>query len=252
MTIPLQRGIVYGPVNSRRLGLSLGINVLPTRQKVCSLNCLYCQYGWTKFHTRLLTQREFLPTVPEILRAVEESLQMVYPQPAYITFSGNGEPTLHPNFPELVAGVIRLRDRYAPSARTAVLSNSTRIDDARIRDAIEQLDMRIMKLDCGNGVCFQSFNRPAPGINFETIVHWLMAMRGITIQSLFTGGPQGNYSPDNIRDWINIVKEISPRAVQIYTLDRGYPAKSITPATPEMLKHLKKRLQSEGIEGEVY
>jgi wyosine [tRNA(Phe)-imidazoG37] synthetase (radical SAM superfamily) len=252
MTIPLQPGIIYGPVNSRRLGRSLGINLLPVRLKICTFNCVYCQYGWTKIHDQKLADESLWPSTETIVEAVRQALQTVLPPPAYLTFSGNGEPSLHPAFAELVEEVIRLRDRYAPSARTAILSNSTTIFNQSIREAIARLDVPIMKLDCGTEKCFQTYNRPCQGIELSEIVRGLRAMENVTIQSLFSEGAEGNFYPENISSWIDQLKIISPRQVQIYTLDRGYPSDQIFPVTQEKLIELGDRLRQEKIKAEVF
>ena len=225
MLLPPQTGVVYGPVRSRRLGVSLGINALPPRGKVCTFDCLYCQYGWTDETGAGVAY----PSVAEVLEGVEAALAACAAPPAHLTFSGNGEPTLHPRFTELVDGVIRIRDRRAPSARTAVLSNGTRVGDPSIREALGRLDVRIMKLDAGTDETLRRFNRPAPGISIDEIVDGLRSLGGVTIQSLFAAGPAGNSTPADIEAWVRRVVEISPVAVQIYTLDREWPSELIEP-----------------------
>jgi len=252
MTIPLQPGIIYGPVNSRRLGRSLGINLLPVGLKICTFNCVYCQYGWTMVHDQRLVDEDLWPRVETVVEAIERALQTVQPAPAYLTFSGNGEPSLHPAFSQLVDEVIRLRDLYASSSRTAILSNSTTILNKTVREAIAKLDVRIMKLDCGSDKCFQSYNRPCRGIELTAIVQGLSELSNVTIQSLFSDGPEGNFNSENISAWIERLKMISPLRVQIYTLDRGYPSDQIFPVTKEKLAELGKRLQKENIKAEVY
>lgn len=252
MTIPLQRGIIYGPVRSRRLGRSLGINLLPTSYKICTFNCLYCQYGWTRIHGRILRDRDAWPKVNEVYHALERSLKEISPSPDYITFSGNGEPTIYPDFPVIVDGVIKLRNDLAPSAKVAVLSNSTMVMDENILTALSRLDVKIMKLDCGAVECFKSYNRPAKGVHFEEIVKGLAKLENVTIQSLFSGGPKGNFCPENIEVWIDNIQQISPSTVQLYTLDRGFPSNKIAMLNKNQLIELKERLNEFGIDSEVY
>ena len=252
MTIPLQRGIIYGPVRSRRLGRSLGINLLPTSYKICTFNCLYCQYGWTLIHGRILRDRDAWPKVNEVYNALERSLKEISPSPDYITFSGNGEPTIYPDFPVIVDGVIKLRNDLAPSAKVAVLSNSTMVMDENILTALSRLDVKIMKLDCGAVECFKSYNRPAKGVHFEEMVKGLAKLENVTIQSLFSGGPKGNFYPENIEAWIDSVRQISPSTVQLYTLDRGFPSNKIAMLNKNQLIELKERLNEFGIDSEVY
>ena len=252
MTIPLQPGIMYGPVRSRRLGRSLGINLLPTSYKVCTFNCLYCQYGWTRIHGRILKDRDQWPQIDEVSAALKKSLQEISPAPDYITFSGNGEPTIYPNFPEVVDGVIKLRNDLAPWAKVAILSNSTMVTDENILAALSRLDVRIMKLDCGTSDCFKTYNRPVKGILFEDMVRGLTQLDDIIIQSLFSGGPKGNFNPENNDAWIECIREISPTSVQLYTLDRDFPSDKIELLDRAQLLELQKRLTSAGIVGEVF
>jgi wyosine [tRNA(Phe)-imidazoG37] synthetase (radical SAM superfamily) len=223
MLLPLQKSIIYGPIQSRRLGSSLGINVLPIERKVCTLNCLYCQYGWTLPDR----QQVIFPEVDQVAAELEKALRKFHKPLDYITFSGNGEPTLHPDFPEIVQIVIQLRDRLMPETRTAILSNSTRVNYPEIRNAIEQLDLRIMKLDAGNEKVFSEYNGALPGVHFSRIIRGLELLQDVTIQALFTGGPRGNYQNENLRDWIDVLFQIKPLSVQVYSLDRASPSRDI-------------------------
>lgn len=252
MTIPLKWTIIYGPVNSRRLGRSLGINLLPSDYKLCTFNCLYCQYGWTKIHADHLPDKETWPPVSKIVIEVENVLSTIDPLPAYITFSGNGEPTLHPDFPEIVSEINRLKMIYAPRSQTAVLSNSTTVTNSDIRDAINRLDVRIMKLDCGNESCFQRYNRPSEGVHFEEILTGLQMIENLTIQSLFSDGQEGNSHPRELDSWIEKIKILSPYRVQIYTIQRGYPSKKIMPLSHERLLEIERRLVNVNISAKVY
>lgn len=167
-TLSLQRGVIYGPVDSRRLGRSLGINLLPTGYKLCAFDCIYCEYGRTKALTTKAKGGPF-PTVGVVLRKVEEALRQV-PDLKYATFSGNGEPTLHPHFDALVEGVVHLRDEIRPEVKSAILSNSALVGKEEIREALVKLDLRIMKLDAGDPLTWRAINRPAPSLDFETVV----------------------------------------------------------------------------------
>lgn len=252
MTIPLQRGIIYGPVRSRRLGSSLGINLLPVKYKVCSFNCVYCQYGWTRIHSKTPDYNADWSDMEEILKAVEKSVKALASPPAYLTFSGNGEPTLHPSFGELVEGVIHLRNRYAPQTKIAILSNSSTVDDVGICRAISRLDVKIMKLDCGTETRFRRFNRPCKGIHLHQIVAGLRQLKEVTIQALFCAGPEGNYQSDQIDSWIELLRRIAPVQVQLYTLDRGYPSDKISPLPEEKLVEIRDRLVQVKIKADVY
>jgi wyosine [tRNA(Phe)-imidazoG37] synthetase (radical SAM superfamily) len=251
MTIPLQSSIVYGPVRSRRLGFSLGINVLSTMKKECSFNCLYCQYGWSPPLTNHQTGPQ--TRVEEVLEGVEAALEASPSSPGYITFSGNGEPTLHPEFPGLVEGIINLRDRLSPESKTAVLSNSTTVGRPDVKAALSRLDVRIMKLDVGREETLRDFNRPTiKSLSLRTMVDALAALDDVTIQALFAKGPKGNYHSAEIAAWVDCLKRIQPIAVQIYTLARSYPSPDIEPVSREELEGIQHRLNEAGIESTVF
>lgn len=252
MLLQLKKGVVYGPIRSRRLGFSLGINILPATAKVCTFNCLYCQYGWTDFGALQNPASLGLPTAGEAARALDTALRRLAAPPAYITFSGNGEPTVHPDFAQIARDVIAVRDRLAPSARTAILSNSTMVSSEDVREALSLLDVRIMKLDAGTAEMLESYNQPAPGIDMDSIVGGLRVLPDVTIQTLFTGGPRGNSSADAVAAWVKLVRSVSPAAVQIYTLDRGYPSGDICSLERGQLDGIGKQLKDAGVASEVF
>ncbi|MBN2542143.1 radical SAM protein [bacterium] len=249
MLLELQKGIIYGPVRSRRLGSSLGINLLSTTEKVCTFNCLYCQYGWTDF-TKM--KNAAFPDVDEVLRSIETALTNLKSTPSYLTFSGNGEPTLHPRFAEIVEGLVKLRDKHSPDSSTAILSNSSRIHEPHIQESLAQLDLRIMKLDAGNEDMLSIYNKPCKGVNLEQIVEALVQMENVTIQALFTDGIKGNLTPKNVEEWLEKVFRIKPAMVQIYSLDRDYPSEGIKQAGRNQLLEVKKVLEEGKTSSEVY
>lgn len=245
--LKLKPGIIYGPVNSRRLGSSLGLNILPFRYKACSFNCLYCQYGFTgaRGHTVWLEEREF-PSESDVTHALEEALNE-YPLVSYLTFSGNGEPTLNPRFSRIVDAVKKVRDRFNPEIKVAILSNSALIGNDEVREGLKKLDFRYMKLDVGDKALFQRFNRPHPEVDFETIIKGLQALGGITIQSLFAGGPNGNAGEKAVNAWISRIAEIKPQECHIYSLDRPAADRTLTPLSRDDLERIK--YQAEKISG---
>lgn len=251
MLLELQGGIIYGPVHSRRLGRSLGVNLLPSHAKHCAFDCLYCQYGWTDKHG-LDPDAAALPSVGSVLDALRAALARVDAHPAYITFSGNGEPTLHPDFPAIVEGVREVRDRHSPASRVAILSNSTTVADERVRAALARLDLRVMKLDAGTEETFRRFNRPCEGVSFEAVVEGLAKLGDVTIQTLFTGGPGGNASSAEIAAWIAALRRVTPSMVQIYTLDRGCPSVDIEPLPRSGLISIARALDAAGIRANVF
>jgi len=252
MLLSPQRGIVYGPVRSRRLGRSLGINLLPAGRKVCNFDCAYCQYGWTDPAQLAATTVADYPDVEAVLRAVAAALEGLAEPPAYLTFSGNGEPTLHPRFGEIVTSVNALRDRLAPGARTALLSNSSRVAEPAVREALAALDQRIMKLDAGTEAGFRRINGPLGGLTLETVVEGLRLLADVTLQTLLVDGPDGNLEARELDAWLARVATIRPRAVQLYTLDRAAPSDGIEPATREQLHAIGGRLGALGVPAQVF
>jgi wyosine [tRNA(Phe)-imidazoG37] synthetase (radical SAM superfamily) len=250
--LSLQAGIVYGPVNSRRLGRSLGLNVLPADRKICSFDCLYCQYGYTRISPDVIRDPGIFPGREVIRETVRDTLKKINPKPAYLTFSGNGEATLHPEFPDLVDDLIRIRDKYSAASKTAILSNSTMIGEYKIREAVNRLDMKIMKLDAGTDEMLQIYNRPIFGISVTKIVENLKNIPAVIIQSLFTEGDSGNTGAEHVKSWLERINEIQPEKVQIYTLDRGYPSRSIAPASKKVLMKIKSSLDALNIPCTVY
>jgi len=252
MLLAPKNTIIYGPVNSRRLGRSLGVNILPRNQKTCTLNCVYCQYGWTDFQQLSKTDALAWPSTEEVRAALMKSLGQLSIPPAYITFSGNGEPTLHPCFPEIAAAVSSLRDRMVPEAQTAILSNSSLIANPEIRTALSRLDQRIMKLDCGDNRTFLRYNNAFQGIELPDIVQGLKGIKDITIQTLFAAGKAGNMRAAHLDAWLAQIEDIRPKHVQIYTLDREAPATNLIPAAATELQKIKFRVREIGISAEIY
>jgi wyosine [tRNA(Phe)-imidazoG37] synthetase (radical SAM superfamily) len=229
--LELQKGLTYGPIDSRRLGRSLGINVLPTSKKRCTFDCCYCQYGRTE---PIGSASEDFPGADEIGRAVERALWQNQPLDA-ITFSGNGEPTLHPQFPRVVRVVRRLRDKLAPGVPLVILSNSSLCDVSRISDALGDLDLRIMKLEVGSQGMLQSVNRPAPGITYERIIKGLAELPKTIIQAMFVKGSVDNRTRSDLDQWLLALGEVRPIEVQVYSLDRPAPdADLVSVGMPEL------------------
>lgn len=252
MTIKLQNNIIYGPVKSRRLGSSLGINILSPEKKICNFNCVYCQYGWTNINSNDLSDTSSFISTADVLISVEKALFALSPSPNYITLSGNGEATLHPDFDNIVEGVLILRDEFAPESKTAILSNSMGVMDQKIRNSLSKLDERIMKLDCGDEHLFKIYNRPVLPTKLDSIVLGLSLLDNVTIQTLFTVGEHGNSNEKQVDNWIDKLKVISPIDVQIYTLDRGYPSNKIYPVAFDWLHELEVKLNGAGIKSKAY
>jgi wyosine [tRNA(Phe)-imidazoG37] synthetase (radical SAM superfamily) len=215
--LKLQSGIIYGPVRSRRLGRSLGINLIPAKSKVCSFDCAYCHYGRTDTKTTS-PKLGSLPSVEEVLKKIGDALQTENDLD-YLTSSGNGEPTLHPHFAEIAQEVRRLRDTLRPGLKLAILSNSSTIWRPEIRSAIQFLDVPILKLDAGDMRTFRGINRPAADIDLQAIIQGLAQMPGVTIQSVIVDGPVQNVRGEPHGAWLAALARIKPASVQIYSTD---------------------------------
>lgn len=256
-TIPLQPGIIYGPVRSRRLGSSLGVNVLPTHYKLCSFNCLYCQYGWTRNPVLELThQIADLPPPEEVAEALEEHLRKLARHRTRmdsITFSGNGEPTLHPRIGEIVQRAKDLRDRYVPQAKLSILSNSATVGRESVRDALQMLDLKIMKLDAGSEDLICQLNKAVHPFYIGEIVNGLKQLTNVILQSLFIQGRVSNADPDSVELWLEKVAEIQPISVQVYSLDRPTPDKRISKVNFVTLQWIANQVHwRTGVQAEVY
>ena len=250
--------IIFGPVKSRRFGISLGINLLPTSYKFCTFDCVYCECGWTHFQQE---PREKLFSKEEIFRALDEkcrSLSQTSIKPDNLTFAGNGEPTLHPDFPDIMDETIRVRDRYFPLALITVLSNATQLHKPAIRKALQKADKNVLKLDCGTEEMFQRINRPMGPITLEEIIRNLRLFDGdLIIQTLFVRGEhQGkkidNTTEEELNAWLEHIRLIRPRSVMIYSIDRHPPVNTILKVPAEELYQIASRVGILGIKTEVY
>lgn len=244
---------IFGPVHSRRLGVSLGINLLPEDGKVCSFDCIYCECGFNKDRRPTKT----LPSRHEVFEALESRLKDMKangPKPDVLTFAGNGEPTMHPEFPEIIDDVRMLRDRYFPEAKISVLSNATQILKPRVFEALKKVDNNILKLDTVNSDYIQEVDRPNGHYNVEAIIDKLKAFEGkVIIQTMFMKGTMNGRDVSNLSDgfvqpWLKAVKDIAPEKVMIYTIDRETPDHDLKKASHEELDHIVDLLKKEGIE----
>jgi wyosine [tRNA(Phe)-imidazoG37] synthetase (radical SAM superfamily) len=241
-TLELKKGVLYGPIKSRRLGASLGINLLPWNYKLCTFNCLYCHFGWTKVHTRNVSAYSAdLPTVTQVKEALEKYLEENQTPLDYLTFSGNGEPSMHPQFDEMVDVAIEAKDKFIPQAKLAILSNSTCVDDERVRMALNKIQVRIMKLDCGTEQGFKKINRPCPGVEFEKVMEGLGKLNDFTLQTVLVDGSSSNCNEVEIEKWMEQVSRIKPGEVQIYSIDRPSADSGLILVSKERLRQIAKR-----------
>ncbi len=234
--LPLEKNIVYGPLFSRRLGLSLGVNLLPTGYKLCSFDCVYCHYGRTDVKTLSPPARDF-PWTKQVLRAVEAALRK-HPNVDYLTFSGNGEPTLHPSFPAITTAVRRLRDDLSPEVRLAVFSNGTTAHLPHIQKALALFDAPILKLDAGDPETLVRINRPAPEVKLDDILNGLKEVPGCIVQSVLVDGKVSNIRGEAFEAWVAALAAIRPTEVQIYSTDYPVPETGVERVLPYVLKRI--------------
>ncbi len=256
-TYELADGVVYGPVRSRRLGASLGVNILPFNVKVCSFNCNYCQCGWT---TDLVDEATLakvrFPTAEEIGSALVASLRDLKARGEKldcITIAGNGEPTLHPRFAEAVRAILGARDAEMPGVRVDILSNAAHLGRPDVVEGLNLLDARYMKLDAGTDEQFLNMNSPVTDVGIWDIMKNLPKLRDFVVQAMFTHGRRDNTDEKSVADWIAAVQRVKPVSVQIYSVDR-YPAdKKITPVERGLLEEIARALTEQtGIPAEVF
>ena len=249
--------IIFGPVKSRRLGVSLGVNLLPTDSKVCSFNCIYCECGWTP---KKREQKAVLPTREIVRKKMEEKLtEMVESNelPDVITFAGNGEPTLHPDFEGIIDDTIELRDRLTPNARIAVLSNATRLHKASVIRALLKVEDNIQKLDSAFEETIQRIDCPVSNFKLENVVENLKLFKGkVIIQTLFLRGSFDgeiidNTTEEELAEWLKLVTEIKPSQVMIYTIDRDTPASGLEKVKIDELQKIAYRVRAVGFDVQV-
>lgn len=238
---------MFGPIHSRRLGSSLGINLLPTKGKLCNFDCVYCECGWNedgRGDRRLPTAAELRSTLEEKLKECRDAGTPI----DSITFSGDGEPTLNPDFPEIIDITISLRDKYFPQAKVSVLSNATRIFREDVFEALRKVDNPILKIDAPTDVLAARINQPQGEYHVEDVVADLMRFEGnFVLQTMFLRSPSfDSSSPEVLDGWMNIVRKLKPREVMVYTLDREAPAERLEKFSVEEMRTLVKPLIDEG------
>lgn len=244
---------IFGPIHSRRLGVSLGINLMPYDGKVCSFDCIYCEAGYNAQGSG----KSGLPGRADVYSQLETKLAAMRnagEKLDVITFSGNGEPTLHPEFPGIIDDVLSLRDKYFPQAKVSVLTNSTRIFDPGVAEALKKVDNNLLKLDSAVEETMRLIDAPTSrDFTVEKVVEALKQFRdtGI-IQTMLLRGEHDGHRVDNtteaeIEALIKAYKAIRPREVMIYSLDRSTPEEKLTRVPKEELDAIAARLQKEGI-----
>lgn len=243
----LREETVFGPIRSRRLGNSLGINLLPVNGKVCNFDCVYCECGWNRDGR----DDTLLPSPEKVHTVLEEKLKALRREDSHIdsiTFSGDGEPTLNPGFPEIIDDVLSLRDTYYPEATVSVLSNATRVHIPEIFAALCKVDNPIMKIDAPTDELAALINHPAPGYEVQKVVEALKKFNGnFILQTMFLRSPVFDSSaPEVLGGWSDIVRFLRPRQIMVYTIDRPTPDESLTKFTEGEMKNMVAPLLAEG------
>ncbi len=242
--------IVYGPIHSRRLGVSLGMNLMPTTAKLCTFDCVYCECGWNQ-----PVSHPVLPTREKVHESLKSKLVTLNSQLDVITFSGNGEPTLHPEFLEIIQDTCALRDEYCPQAKISVLSNSTQLGRSDVMEALRLCDNRILKLDSAIDATMRLIDKPVnPNLTVEQIAQWLTLFNGdFTLQTCFLRGEYNsqiidNTTPDELSAWYNMVDRLHPKQVMIYVIDRATPLPTLSKVPAAEMDTIAAPLRKKGID----
>lgn len=242
--------IIYGPIRSRRLGVSLGVNLMPTDAKLCTFDCVYCECGWNQ-----PVSHPQLPTREQVRESLASTLYTLHSPLDVITFSGNGEPTLHPEFLGIIQDTCALRDQYCPGAKISVLSNSTQLFREDVVEALRLCDNRILKLDSAITSTMRLIDKPVnPSLTVEQIVERLSVFNGdFTLQTCFlTGEYEGriidNTTPEELAAWYRAVDYLRPKQVMIYVIDRATPLKTLSKIPLDKMNEIAAPLREKGIE----
>ena len=242
--------IVYGPIRSRRLGVSLGVNLMPTTAKLCTFDCVYCECGWNQ-----PVSHPQLPTREQVRAALEYQLSTLDVQPDVITFSGNGEPTLHPDFLGIIQDTCALRDQYCPKAKVSVLSNSTQLGRKDVVEALLLCDNRILKLDSAIDTTMQLIDKPVnQHLTVAQIIQWLSLFEGnFTLQTCFLRGEYegkviDNTTREELDAWYQAVNILQPKQVMIYVIDRATPLQTLSKVPADVMEAIAAPLREKGID----
>ena len=244
----LREETVFGPIFSRRLGSSLGINLLPEKGKICNFDCIYCECGWNRDGRN----DTVIPTAEKVRTDLERMLKKLVKEATpvdSITFSGDGEPTLNPEFPQIIDDTLRLRDQYYPSAKVSVLSNATRVHIPEIFNALRKVDNPIMKIDAPTNELVAKINNPAPGYDVQRVIEALKQFKGnFVLQTCMLRSPDfDSSSPEVVGPMMDIVRLLKPREWMVYTIDRPTPMQGLQKFSPQEMKALVQPIIDEGI-----
>lgn len=239
--------IVFGPIHSRRLGSSLGVNVLPVKGKLCNFDCIYCECGWNRDGR---SDNRF-PSASEVEAALEAKLKALETEGAgvdSITFSGNGEPTLNPQFAQIVDITLRLRDRFCPQAKVSVLSNATMLDRPEVLAALKKIDNPILKIDASSDGLVKQINKPQGSYSLRRVIEGLKSFDGnFILQTMFLKSDSFDTAAEEaLRGWHDIVRQVHPREIMVYTIDRETPDSTLRKCSVEEMEKFVAPLVQEG------
>ncbi len=246
--------IIYGPIRSRRLGISLGVNLLPLHSKLCNFDCIYCECGWNEDNRAERPRFNAREDIRTALEATLSQMQSEEQLPDVITFAGNGEPTIHPEFEGIIDDTIALRDKYAPQAKVSVLSNATQLHREDVCRALRRVDNPILKLDSAFDATAQIINKPCGDYSVERVVEHLAKFEGeFILQTMFLRGEYNGTHIDNTTEreflaWAEVVEHLRPRSVMVYSIDRATPCKTLQKVEREELDKIAERIRALGIE----
>lgn len=252
MATSLFEGIIFGPIKSRRLGVSLGINLLPEGIKLCNFNCIYCECGWNRklinykarFHPKIVVEKALEQKLIE-MKETGEALDA-------ITFSGNGEPTMHPEFADIIDDTIKLRDKYFPNVQVCVLSNGSNVHHVHVLNALKKIDRAILKFESAFEETVRIIDNPQVQYSTEQTIENFKKMEGdMVLQTMFLRGEYNGHKIDNTVDkevnaWLEAVKQINPKEIMIYTIDRDTPAEGIVAISNEELERIANKARALG------
>ena len=245
----LFQSVAYGPIHSRRLGTSLGMEIMPLEHKLCTFNCVYCECGWNQ-----PISHPVLPTREEVKAALEARLKEGLALDV-ITFSGNGEPTLHPDFLGIIEDTCSLRDQYCPDAKVSVLSNSTQLGRPDVVQALRLCDNRILKLDAATDTMMRRIDLPVnEHLTVETLMGWLAQFNGdFTLQTCFlrgehNGEPIDNTTPEELAAWYHAVETLHPKQIMMYVIDRKTPEEHLSKISRAEMESIAAPLREKGFE----
>ncbi|MFI3259852.1 MAG: radical SAM protein [Rikenellaceae bacterium] len=254
MSTALFEEVIFGPIHSRRLGLSLGVNLPPQHAKICNFDCIYCECGSNSERVGLSSERRFATRgrVSELLEAKLREMTTEGALPDVITFAGNGEPTMHPDFEAIIDDTIKLRDSLSPNSKISVLSNATRLSVPSVQRALLRVDNNILKLDSALQTTAEAMNRPNSVYSVESVIDGMRQFEGrcIVQTMLLRGEVEGqkinNTAEEEVEAYIEAIKKIAPSSVMLYSIDRDTPCGGLQRVSKEDMESIAERLRSEG------